>query len=204
MKIIIVDSCPLFRKGLIAEMSGEPIFEVIEEASNVHEALSKLESIRPDFTILDLNLNHENGWEIIESAKNNGLKCKFIILTSSSKIKDFNTAKKLDVRGYILKDTLPEELMFAIKIIIKGRKYYDPSLFCLIMNRTCGNTLEYLTNREQEVLEAIGKGLKNQEIADQLYISEYTVKKHVSQILAKLEVADRTKAALYVNGMFTL
>jgi len=96
-----------------------------------------------------------------------------------------------------LKEALPEELLYALRLVGRGRKYYDPVLLEYKLQE--GN--DNLTLREKEVLQKLGQGLNNQEIADELFISENTVKKHVSQILAKLNLHDRTQAALYANNM---
>lgn len=113
------------------------------------------------------------------------------------------SAKEIRVDGYVLKEALPEELIHALKIISKGRKYYDPGVLELIIKSNDpfedDGHLEQLTPKEKEVLMELGKGRSNKEISQVLYITEYTVKKHVSQILAKLDLTDRTQAALYAN-----
>jgi two-component system nitrate/nitrite response regulator NarL len=99
-----------------------------------------------------------------------------------------------------LKEALPEEILYAIRIIGRGRKYYDPNVVRLMVEDNGGGFTEELTPREWDVLKALGRGLANRQIAKELYITEYTVKKHVSQILAKLGLKDRTQAALYANA----
>ena len=111
--------------------------------------------------------------------------------------KDFRRARELGVDGYVLKEAFPEELIAAIRLVYRGRKYYDPSMVDLVMNKDEDDSLiEQLTPRELEVLRALGEGLNNKDIAKKLFITEYTVKKHVSQILAKLDLTGRTQAAL--------
>jgi two-component system nitrate/nitrite response regulator NarL len=115
-------------------------------------------------------------------------------------VEDFLKAEEVGVDGYVLKEALPEELLYAIKIVSQGRKYYDPTLLELKMKETANDPINELTPREQDVLMALGEGLPNREIAKRLFITEYTVKKHVSQILSKLELADRTQAALFASS----
>ncbi len=196
LKIVVVDDHPLVRQGLISALRCESSIEVIGEAENVRQSIEVLRRMQPDIVIIDLRLGNSSGLEIIEEARKKQLSCKFIIFTSSGSEKDFLCAEQLGVSGYILKEALPEEIIYAIRIIGQGRKYYDPRIVEIKMK---GETVlnEELTPREREVLAALGKGLSNRDIASRIYVSENTVKKHVSQILAKLNLGDRTQAALY-------
>lgn len=205
MKVVIIDDHPLVRKGLKSILSLDGSMEVVGEAAKSKEALALLTSKNPDLALVDLRLANESGLALIEEAVRIGITCKFVVLTSSTEKQDFNQAKEIGVDGYILKEALPEELIQAIHIIRRGRKYYDPGVFDLVMTPTPkeppkdNGQIEQLTPKEKEVLLELGKGLSNKEIATSLYITEYTVKKHVSQVLAKLGLADRTQAALYAN-----
>lgn len=201
MRIILVDDHPLVRKGLISVLSLEEDFEIIGEASNKTEAIKYITDKKPDIALVDLRLGEENGLDIIEHFNNKNIGCKFMVLTSSANEWNFKKAQEFGAQGYILKEALPEELIYALQLISRGRKYYDPGILDEIMNETNdGIMLEELTEREQEVLMALGEGLSNKEIAQKLYISIFTVKKHVSQVLAKLNLADRTQAALYIQS----
>ena len=195
MKIIIVDDHPLVRQGLASLISMESDMELIGECSNVQEALTMIDEKKPDLAIIDLKLGKESGLEIVSADKEH--KCKYVILTSSAAYADFKKSEEVNVDGYVLKEALPEELLYALRLVGRGRKYYDPVLLEYKLQE--GN--DNLTLREKEVLQKLGQGLNNQEIADDLFISENTVKKHVSQILAKLNLHDRTQAALYANNM---
>ncbi|HQB63148.1 MAG TPA: response regulator transcription factor [Sedimentibacter sp.] len=195
MKIIIVDDHPLVRQGLASLVSMESDMELIGECSNVQEALTMIDEKKPDLAIIDLKLGKESGLEIVSADKEH--KCKYVILTSSAAYADFKKSEEVNVDGYVLKEALPEELLYALRLVGRGRKYYDPVLLEYKLQE--GN--DNLTLREKEVLQKLGQGLNNQEIADELFISENTVKKHVSQILAKLNLHDRTQAALYANNM---
>ncbi len=201
MKLLLIDDHPLVRKGLQFVLSLENDMEVIGEASNSTEAFTLLENQTPDIALVDLRLGTEYGLDIVEQClKNYNISCKFIILTSSADEYDFRKAKEVGAYGYVLKEAFPEELLYAIRLVNRGRKYYDPGIISEIMKESSTDTnTEVLTPREHEVLLSLGEGLCNKDIGKKLFISEYTVKKHVSQILAKLGLTDRTQAALYVQ-----
>jgi len=204
MQIVIVDDHPLVRKGLTSILSIYGEMEVLGEAASRKEALTLFLTAKPDLAIVDLRLANESGLELIAEAKQQGITCKFVVLTSSTEEHDFKQAKEIGVDGYILKEALPEELIHALGVISKGRKYYDPGVFDLVLKSSASpfeddGHIEQLTPKEKEVLLELGMGLSNKQISQALYITEFTVKKHVSQVLAKLNLADRTHAALYAN-----
>jgi len=204
MQIVIVDDHPLVRKGLASILSINGEMEVLGEAASRKEALILFLTAKPDLAIVDLRLANESGLELIAEAKQQGITCKFVVLTSSTEEHDFKQAKEIGVDGYILKEALPEELIHALGVISKGRKYYDPGVFDLVLKSSASpfeddGHIEQLTPKEKEVLLELGMGLSNKQISQALYITEFTVKKHVSQVLAKLNLADRTHAALYAN-----
>jgi DNA-binding NarL/FixJ family response regulator len=204
MKVVIVDDHPLVRKGLTSILSIDGTMEVLGEATNSREALELFKTTKPDLVLVDLRLGNESGLELITDAKRLGITCKFVVLTSSSEENDFKKAKEIGVEGYILKEALPEELLHALTVIRKGRKYYDTAVLELLMNSNHplveDGHIEQLTPKEKEILIELGKGHSNKEISKTLYITEFTVKKHVSQVFAKLGLADRTQAALYANA----
>ena len=204
MKIVIIDDHPLIRKGLKSAFSLEEEIEVVGEATNSKDALSLLKSCPADIAIVDLRLGEESGLSLIKSAIEQQVNCKFVILTSSTSEADFVKAKEIGVAGYLLKEALPEELLHGLRLIYKGRKYYDPSVFDFMMDAEASvendNHIELLTPKEKEILIELGKGRSNKDISKTMYISEFTVKKHISQIFSKLDLSDRTEAALYANA----
>ncbi|MFD1929282.1 response regulator [Sporosarcina siberiensis] len=204
MKVVIVDDHPLVRKGLKSLLTLDGSMEVLGEAANSREALLLFSSVKPDLAIVDLRLGSESGLDLIEEALRQGVECKFVVFTTSSNEDMFRRAKEIGVAGYILKEAFPDELLHALRLIGRGRRYYDPGVLDMIMESSTlteiNDSREQLTPREKEVLIEMGKGLSNKEISNSLFITEFTVKKHVSQILAKLDVSDRTRAALYANA----
>ncbi|MEH7252632.1 response regulator transcription factor [Neobacillus niacini] len=204
MKVVIIDDHPLVRKGLTSILTLDETMEVLGEATNCKEAMDLFNSTKPDLALVDLRLANESGLDLITKAMKQGIDCKFVVLTSSIEEKDFMLAKEAGVDGYVLKEAFPEELIHALRIVNKGRKYYDPGVLDLAMRAIESidenGDLEQLTPKEKEVLIELGKGHSNKEIAQSLFITEFTVKKHVSQILAKLSLTDRTQAALYANA----
>lgn len=203
MKVVIIDDHPVVRQGLSSVLSIDQSLEFVGEASNVKEGIEVIEKIRPDLALVDLRLGTGSGFDVIEKIKEMKIDCKFAILTTCSDEENFKKAEAAGVQGFIFKDAMPDEIMHAIKLIGNNRRYYDPSIFELIINEKKSVHTEKLTQREKEVLIALGKGLNNKQIANSLFITEYTVKKHIGQILSKLGLQDRTQAALYAinNGI---
>lgn len=200
MNILIVDDHPIIRLGIKNSLLLESNIENVFEASNVSEGISCIQKNNPNIAIVDIGLNKENGLEIIERCKG---KCntKFLVLTSSIKKDDFYKAKRLDVEGYVLKEAFIEDIIYALNLILRGKKYFDPEIVEYTSNHMSFNTL---TSREYDVLVELGRGLSNSEIATNLYITEHTVKKHISSILAKLELNNRTEAALYAASLSSI
>ncbi len=199
MKILIVDDHPMVRKGLSATLLLEEAVKEIKEAANVEEAVRMIKEEKPEISIVDLRLGREDGLDIIRISKQEGLETKFIILTSSMKKEDFMKSRGFQIDGYVLKDAYAEDILYAVHTVAKGRKFFHPEISQLIDNQQEDGELEQLTPRERDVLEALGKGLSNIEIAKKLFISEHTVKKHVSSVLLKLGLTHRTQAALYAK-----
>lgn len=206
MQIVIIDDHPLMRKGLVALFEMDRRYEVVGEFDHNEEALHLLHKIEPDLIIVDLQLGQDPELNFITEARARGYTGKFLVFTSSISKNDFRRAHEVGVEGLVLKEAFPEEILQALQIINKGRKYYDSSIVDFKINSHRLHTdrnknIEQLTPKEMEVLLILGKGCSNKEISQTLFITEYTVKKHVSQILSKLELADRTHAALFANAV---
>ncbi|MDA8441871.1 MAG: response regulator transcription factor, partial [Peptococcaceae bacterium] len=193
------DDHPLIRYGLKSILLREANFKVVGEASNVTEAEKVIMASNANIALIDLELQNENGIHVVRKCRENRNECKFIMLSESADRDTFRSAIIEGVHGYLLKDALPEEILMALNLIILGRKYFDPKLLEQSVNDREPHGFNQLTSREREVLIALGQGLNNKQIAKKLFVAESTVKKHVSQILAKLELDGRTQVALYAN-----
>ena len=199
MRLVIVDDHPLVRQGINSILSTENNFEIVGEAGCVRDAERMIIENKPDAVLIDLRLGKEDGLTIVKNAKVRNTSCKFIILTSSLGHSDFQRAEECGINGYILKESYPDEIIYALNVINRGRKYFDPNVVDYVMKNS-NDDIDDLTPREREVLEELGKGICNKEIAKRLFITEFTVKKHIGQILDKLNLSDRTQAALYIHG----
>lgn len=203
MKILIVDDHDVVRKGIIAALSFEENFEEIYEASNISEGMKMLRIHEPDIALIDISLGkQESGLNIIKMAKEEHIDTKFVILTSSSRQDDYEYAKELGVNGYILKDSPIEDIEEALKRVAEGKQFFDSALQNYSTKGIYDQIKKRLTDREVEVLRALGTGMTNAQIAEKLFITENTVKKHISSILSKLEFSHRTEAALYAASLW--
>ena len=200
MNVLIMDDHPLVRQGLSSTLSFEEDIKEIHEASSLDEAKVFLNLKKPEMTIIDLSLGREDGLKIVEWAKKNKCNTKFLVFTSSSKKEDFNRCKQSGVDGYLLKQAFLEDLLYALHVIARGKKFFDMEL---AESRNDQHD-DGVTKREKDVLTELGRGCSNQQIAEKLFISEHTVKKHISSILGKLNLHHRTEAALYVNNVMNL
>jgi DNA-binding NarL/FixJ family response regulator len=198
MRIVIVDDHPLVRKGLISILAKEEGIELVGEAETIQEALETIERTKPELVIVDIKLGSESGYDLVGMLGH--LTCHFMMLTSSATEADIRRAEEYGADGFVLKEAPPEELLLAIRMICKGRKYFDQSLLGTLLRKDNDDPLEKLTPKEREVLIALGEGLSNGAMAKRLVISEFTVKKHVSRIFQKLNLNDRTQAALYAQA----
>jgi DNA-binding NarL/FixJ family response regulator len=196
MRIVVIDDHPLVHQGIQMIANSSEELEVVGTASTGDEGVRLLRRAQPDVALVDLRLPGTTGLDIIEEAREEVPDCKFMILTSYSDEGDVRRAMSKNVDGYILKEAMPEELISALNLVARGRTYVDPTIMQTLFSND-HDPLDDLTPRELQVLRALAKGLSNSDIAGQLYITESTVKKHVGQILSKLELTDRTQAALY-------
>ena len=202
IKAILADDHALVREGLKQILEFDGSIEIIGEASNGQECIDLLQSLTPDIILLDINMPVLNGLEVIERLHKESQFPKILLLTVHNEIEYVIRAIELGINGYILKDADSKELKNAIHLIIEGENYIEPSLIPdmdkKIMDRTSDSEkIQALTKREIEILKLISKGLINRDIANELFISERTVKNHISNIFKKIDVNDRTQAALF-------
>lgn len=199
MNLLVVDDYPVIRSGIKSMLLKEEKSYSIYEASNVKEALQILRREPIDLAMVDLRLGDENGIDIIKASKAQREKVKYIILTSFISEFDFITAENIGVDGYILKDALIEDIIYAINTTMRGRKYYDPSIVANTTKAKENSLLSKLTPRELDILMEISKGDSNNDIAKKFFLSESTVKKHVSSILSKLNLSKRSEIVYMIN-----
>lgn len=202
MKLLIVDDHPLVRRGIIDCLSMNKSMEEIKEADTIQNALKILRSNPIDIVVVDLHLGIEDGFDLIEQARKVKKEAKYVILTSSSRLVDFQRAKQLDIDAFILKDAFVEDFLYAINVVNRGDKYYSPRFMEDTLNGFVPRELDSLTDREREVLEQLIKGRSNAQISDTLFITEGTAKKHISNILTKLNLNSRIDAILYAKKIY--
>lgn len=202
VKIMIADDHSMVREGLksLLELDGD--IQVIEEAVDGEDCLEKLKTCKPDVLLLDINMPKKNGLEVLQCINKSNLKVKVLVLTVHNEVEYLIKAVDIGVDGYILKDSESAELKKAIFAITKGENYIQPDLIPalnskMIEKNSDKDKIDSLTKREFEVLKLLAVGMYNKEIAEKLNISERTVKNHVSNIFKKLEVTDRTQAAVF-------
>lgn len=202
IKIMIADDHSMIREGLKSLLELEGDIQVVAEAEDGVDCLEKLKICTPDVLLLDINMPRKNGLEVLQTLKSSKSKVKVLVLTVHNEVEYLMKAVDIGVDGYILKDSESAELKKAIFSIVEGENYIQPSLIpslnskMIEKNRDEGK-IESLTKRELEVLKLLAVGMYNKEVAERLNISERTVKNHVSNIFKKIEVTDRTQAAVF-------
>ncbi len=202
IKVMLVDDHILMREGIKNLLEFDGSIEVVSEASDGVECLDNLKHIIPDIILLDINMPNKNGIEVLTEIKKKGMPVKILMLTVHNEVEYLLKAIDIGADGYILKDTESAELKRAINYIIQGENYIQPSLIPALNSRLVNRDvdkekIESLTRRELEVLIQVSNGMFNKEIANSLDISERTVKNHISNIFKKIEVNDRTQAAVF-------
>ena len=203
IEIIIADDHMMIREGLKQLLELDGTMKVIAEANDGEECLNLLnKKIHPDILLLDINMPKKNGIEVLEYIKQNKIPVKVLILTVHNEVEYLLKAVDIGIDGYLLKDSSYDELKEAIDVVIFGNTYIQPSLLPALNESMEDYALdkekiECLTKRELDVLRLISEGCSNKKISDELTISERTVKNHISHIFRKIDVEDRTQAAVF-------
>jgi len=201
ISVLVVDDHPLFRQGVVHTLGSVPDLTVVGEATSGEEALKLARELLPDVVLLDISMP---GWNGLVTAERISTACPasaIVMLTVSEDKDKLLAAFKAGARAYVLKGVSPQELASVIRSSARGDVYVSPSLAVeMLVSLTRGHapdSLQELTSREREILRLIGKGLTNREIGAQIFLSEKTIKHHVTNILQKLQVRSRVEAALF-------
>jgi NarL family two-component system response regulator LiaR len=202
IRILITDDHAVVREGLRTLIGTEPGMEVVGEAENGLEAVQKACTLRPDVVLLDMMMPRMDGLQAIHEIKRECPEARILVLTSFSDDEKVFPAIKAGALGYLLKNVTPERLLSAIRDVHQGKPSMSSDIAKKLMHELqrasdLPPTEEPLTEREMDVLRLVAQGLSNQEIAEELVIGQGTVRTHVSNILSKLHLANRTQAALY-------
>ena len=199
IRVVVIDDHPVFRKGVRALLEGNADIAVVGEAGTGAEAITLAASVHPDVVIMDLMLPDMSGLVATEQIHAQSPETRILVLTSHAESDALVPALKAGAMGYVLKSETRVELVNVIRTITQGQPLvpveFTSSLVSAIVAKN--SALDALTSREMDVLKLIGRGLNNTETALRLNIGEGTVKTHVSSLLNKLHLTDRTQAALY-------
>lgn len=202
IKIMLADDHLLMREGIRKLLEFDGTIKVVEEASDGEECIEKIKLSEPEVLLLDINMPKKNGIEVLKKIKDDNIDVKVLILTVHNEIEYLIKAVDIGVDGYILKDSESSELKKAIRAVKNGESYIQPKLIPALNNKLVSrdidkDKIDSLTGREIEVLIQVANGMFNKEIANTLNISERTVKNHISNIFKKIDVSDRTQAAVF-------
>ena len=209
IRILIADDHFVVREGLKALISFDPNIDVVGEAEDGIEAVHQVCALKPDVILLDLVMPRQGGLDTIPYIKKENPNSRILVLTSYAEDEKVWTAIKSGAQGYLLKDAHPTQLIQAIHDVYRGQTSLHPTIANKLIaefnnpNRSAPNSL---TNREEQVLKLVAQGYSNEEISKKLFLSKRTVATHVSNILGKLHLANRTQAALYAlrQGLVSL
>ncbi len=202
IRVAIADDHPVVRRGLRAFLDSLDDIEVVGEAVDGEAAVRLAVTEQPDVLLLDLKMPKLDGIGVISRLRSRGASTRILVLTSFTAQQQVIPAIQAGADGYLLKDADPSELEQAIRAVYRGDPLLAPEAAAAVMAAVSGRTpdlpeLDRLTPREREVLAGLGRGLSNRGLAEELFISEKTVKTHVSSILMKLGLTDRVQAALF-------
>ncbi|HEY9662783.1 MAG TPA: response regulator transcription factor [Allocoleopsis sp.] len=207
IRLLLVDDQNLIRRGLKALLKGEETIEIVGEAENGKAALELMETLQPDVVLMDIRMPVMDGVAATREIQQRFPATKVLVLTTFDDDQYVAQAIHYGASGYLLKDTPPEELFQAIQAVHKGYMQLGPGLSQKLRVQTPPAAASFppgwteLTPREQEILRLIATGASNQEIAQTLYIAEKTVKNHVTNILSRLNLRDRTQAAILFHSL---
>ncbi|OIK09173.1 response regulator transcription factor [Bacillus sp. MUM 13] len=202
IRLAVIDDHELVRKGIISFLETEPDIEIVGEGSSGRDAINLAAKHKPDVILMDLLMENGTGIEATKEIMETGSACRIVILTSYFDEKEVFPALEAGAFSYLLKTSPAFDVASAIRKAAKGEAVIEPRVTDVMVKRLRNKEAKLhdgLTERERDVLLCIGEGMTNQEISEELFIGIKTVKTHVSSILGKLQVGDRTQAAVYAN-----
>jgi DNA-binding NarL/FixJ family response regulator len=203
IRVLVADDQPLVRSGFRMILDERPDFELVGEAEHGAQALELAEQLDPDVILMDVRMPELDGVEATRRLVARGTRARVLVLTTFDLDEYVYASIRAGASGFLLKDVQPDELADAIRVVAAGNSLFGPAATQRLLERFVGEgepralpSLDELTEREREILELLARGLSNAEIADRLFLSETTVKSHVSSILRKLGVRDRVQAVI--------
>lgn len=202
IKVAVVDDHEMVRKGILSYLATESGIVIVGEASSGKSAVTLVKETKPDVVLMDLLMEDGNGIEATKEILSFYPECKIVIITSFYDDEQVFPAIEAGAFSYMLKTSTASEIVQAIEKAARGESLIEPKVANKMMNRLRSQERKLhndLTERELDVLKCIGEGMTNQQISEELYIGVKTVKTHVSNILGKLGISDRTQAAIYAN-----
>lgn len=206
IRVFLVDDHEVVRRGLIDLLRADPELDVVGEAGSVAEAMARIPAAQPDVAVLDVRLPDGNGIELCRDLLSSMADLRCLMLTSFTSDEAMLDAVLAGASGYVIKDIKGMELARAIKEVGAGRSLLDNRAAAALMTRLRGadekpDPLSGLSGQERTLLELLGEGLTNKQIADRMFLAEKTVKNYVSRLLSKLGMERRTQAAVFVTKM---
>ncbi|MEV0528965.1 response regulator transcription factor [Streptomyces sp. NPDC050439] len=203
--LLIVDDHPVVRDGLRGMFRSDPCFEVLGEAADGVEAVALAERLDPDVVLMDLRMPGGNGVDAIAELNRRGSRARVLVLTTYDTDSDTLPAIEAGATGYLLKDAPRDDLFTAVRAAAQGRTVLSPAVASRLVSRVRAPGNEALSTREREVLALVAKGTSNRAIAAELFISEATVKTHLTHVYGKLGVNDRAAAVAtaYSRGILS-
>ena len=198
--VLVLDDHPIARQGLESVIKLHRPDEETVQAGTVKEAIDLTKEKSIDSVFVDLNLHNESGFDFLEWIQSQNKNIKTFVITSSSSESDLVKAKNMGIDAYILKDAFIDDIMYSLRVVDRGGKFYSSDLMANVGNTSEDDKrIDTLTRRELEVALLLREGYSNAKIANNLSISEGTVKKHISNIFSKLEIYNRTEVLVFVE-----
>jgi DNA-binding NarL/FixJ family response regulator len=213
IRVLLVDDQLIIRQGIRSLLESQPEFEVVGDAENGQIAIGQVETLQPDVVLMDIRMPLMDGVAATRIICQQFAETKVLVLTTFDDNEYVLQAMRFGAKGYLLKDTSAEELAHTIRYVYKGYTQFGPGLFEKAIAEfpvsapqptTLPPELAELTQRERQVLRLIATGANNREIAESLFVSEQTVKNHVTNILSRLSLRDRTQAAIFASSFLSL